>query len=359
MSVIIDNKLENQILSINNLQLNSIKFGALIGYLDTKNNRIKILKLISFSFDDINNPDPNINDNDINHLLSLNSTLPNPLEILGILYFNQKVLEIQELIAISHSLNKLKYCKIIATITKELLLYSVSDEKPMKIVYEKQELSKENLVNLLYTMEFETSENIINNIPKMKEAIFTELKKNWEKVSLKKKGILSLGELSKQKKQLDRILELYINPNEACISTYTDQGKMYLAYDLHMNIYPIEEIKVEPLKNLHEFFLKALSQDLQLKLQRAYFDEENNTLILPKKVRIRFLDLELNAYLSTKNPSKFEFDMLSRILLNATILDELNYKFESRVLLKDLYEYYLNFPGKQNICEIEKMMDEL
>ena len=200
---------------------------------------------------------------------------------------------------------------------------------------------------------------ILSNELEMKQRVFKELNKLWNLVSYSKKEDSTIKEIIQEKRSLDRIIEAIIPCEEKNLTTKTEKGKVFFAFDLHMNIYPIEEIIDLKLIELGEFFNKALSKDLLVKLQRSEYDKKNKKLITPNKIPIKFFDIELNAYFSKDKPSKYEFNMMEELIFHTQIMNKIGFDLQSRIALRDIYNYFSHFEDRKILEKITNIITEM
>ena len=358
MTFIIRSELADQIKKISELEENKNLVSILLGTIDTENN--EVIALSAFHFLNKNKETIELLDDDtINQIKALNKTIPYPMKSLGIVLYNSEELTSDILIELSNKLVELKQMVTIVNVKKSNFNYfSVSKENSSKLKVEQKDIGIENTLSVIHTIEFETKKEILTENIKLKESFVGGLNALWDKVTYNQSENTTIEEIIAEKRFLDRIVEINIPCDEKKLSSKTKSGNVFLAFDLHMNIYPQKNFKSKKLVDLKKFFNSALTQDLIVKLQRSYFDQELKSMIPPSKKRIRFYGLELNSYLSKKNPSKHEFELMNHLINHAKIMCKIGIGFPSRNLLLDLNEYFAVFQDKEKMSKIYEIMQE-
>ncbi|HUU79519.1 MAG TPA: hypothetical protein VMX55_14325 [candidate division Zixibacteria bacterium] len=361
MTLLLDKELKNQLLELSKQNDYKISFSGLIGYIDIEKNEIKIISSIHFN-ENKNTEAGNIllTLDDINQIRSLNIILPFPLRIVGVVFYQEDEITQFTMNKIIKDLRNISQLAIIGNIRNDSLeFYSTSLDKLVKINFEIQDIKIENLFSLIHTIEFEAKEELLSNIQELKKTIVKEMNNLWNLIKYNKKEDRTIKSILSEKKSLDRIIEIIIPCVEKKLTNKTEIGYIFLAFDLHVNIYPTEKIKNKRLIELNDYFNKALNQDLVIKMQRAYYDSNSRALILPKKIPIKLEGLELNAYLSEETPSKFEYNLAKRLIFHSEIMNKLGVTIQSRILLRDLHSYFSHFKDEEIMKKIIDLLDKI
>ncbi|NHJ84543.1 MAG: hypothetical protein FK734_03725 [Asgard group archaeon] len=361
MALIIDNKLMAQIKSINLEKDNKVKFSVLLGSIDTENSEISIINAIHFPSNDNNSINElKLSEDEINQLKSLQYMLPYQLEILGLVFYLEEEVNFETLKELAITVEEIPTLKFIINIQKtEINFYQLSDKKPIKITAQMKEIEFSNPLKFLYTMEFETSSKVLGNPKELKRTLFEGLDYLWDKIDFSKNSASSLLKLQKEKNSLDRTIEITIPSEEKHLKSKTETGKVFLALDLHINIFIPVTMGNKTLSDIQDILNKALKQDLVIKLQRSIFDKEIHRLITPGKIPMDFFGIELNAYLLKENPSKYEYQLCSNLIFHAKKMAQLNEGKQARIFIRDLVTYYQILEDTEKQIELGKLITEL
>ncbi len=356
MTLFIKKDVNKQLKAIANQQKDSIKFSVLIGFVEAQENKVSILSGMHFTKRHENCEQFTINQDDINQLTSLKYILPYSLEIVGIVFYSNNEFSNEIIGKIKKSVTGLNSIVTFARCTSRTIDYfTITKEKVVKLSFQEKELKIEQNVSIMHTIECETSAEVIVDIAKMKEVLLHNFNDFWSKITYSKDEKSTLISIASEKSPLDRIVEVIIPGDEKGFATRTGTGNVFLAFDLHMNIYPKDSIQRKTLTELKQVFNKAFTRDLIIKLQRSFYDEKIKSLIPPKKTTMRISGIECNTYFSKKNPSKYEFELLVRLIDNAIILQEIEADYFGRVLLQDLRAYFV----ESEDVDLIKRLDEL
>lgn len=356
MTLLIKKDVRKQLKAIANQQKDTLKFSVLIGFMEAKENKVSIISAMHFTKKLENFDDFTIDQDDSNQLTSLNYILPYSLEVVGLVFYSNTEFSNEIINKIKKSVSNLKSIIIFARCTTKTIDYfTIAKEKAVKLSSQEEELKIEQNVSIMHTIECETSAEVIIDTLKMKEALVQGFNDFWNKIIFSKDEKSTLMSIASEKSPLDRIVEIIVPYDEKGLTTRTGAGNVFLAFDLHMNIYPKDSIKEKTLVELKEIFNKAFTRDLIVKLQRSFYDKAIKSLIPPKKTIVRISGVECNAYISKKNPSKYEFDLMVRLIDNAIFLREIEADYFARVLLQDLRAYFVEYED----TDLIKRLDEL
>ncbi|MHA1586074.1 MAG: hypothetical protein ACTSUW_01950 [Candidatus Heimdallarchaeota archaeon] len=359
MSLLLNDELLNQLKTVYLDHTDKTKFSILIGTLEPKNNEATALTVIHFSKPNERNTSPLFPSNDeFNQLKALKFLLPFNLNIIGIVFYTDK--EITEFNLKTLTEKELPTLQIVVNIGKEdIHYYNVSDKKPMKLEAQAHDLQLNNLLNFIHTMEFETSNKILSNQLELKKKSFSSIDILWDKITFNKDENTDLKSLQNTKSPLDKIIEILVPCEDKQLSSKTEEGNVFLAFDLHMNYFVTNTLRNKKLLEIKEQLNTVLKQDLQVKLQRAVFDKHLKRLILPAKIPLKFFGMELNAYLLKDNPSKFEYNLCLSLIKHAEISASIGYELQARILLRDLNEYFRILDDKEKQKEISELLLKL
>jgi hypothetical protein len=241
----------------------------------------------------------------------------------------------------------------------EILYYHLADEKPVKLKAKALDLQVNNLLNFIHTMEFETSDELLDNQMELKKKSFSSIDTLWDKITFNKDEKVSLNTFQAAKSPLDKIIEVSVPCEDKQLSSKTEEGNVFLAFDLHMNFFVSEAMKNKKLLELKSLLNEVLKQDLLVKLQRAVFDDRINRLVLPAKIPLKFFGIELNGYLLKDNPSKFEYDLCSTLIKHTEICALIGQELQARIFLRDLNEYYRILDDKEKQKEVSDLITRL
>ncbi|NHJ05020.1 MAG: hypothetical protein EAX90_09365 [Candidatus Heimdallarchaeota archaeon] len=361
MTLVLNNELKNQLLELSKQSDYKISFSSLIGSIDIENNEIKIISAIHFNGKESSEAENILlTHDDINQIKSLNTILPFPLKIVGLLFYQKDGITQFTTNKIIKELINISQLAIIGNIRNNSFeFYSISLDKLVKINFAMQDIRIENLFSLIHTIEFEVKEELLSNIQELKKIIVKEMNNLWKLIKYNKKEERTIKSILSEKKSSDRIIEIIIPCEEKNLTNKTEIGYVFLAFDLHVNVYPTENIKNKRLIELNDFFNKALNQDLVIKLQRAYYDNNSRAFILPKKIPIKLEGLELNAYFSEETPSKYEYNLAKRLIFHSEIMNKLGSTIQSRILLRDLHSYFSHFKDEEIMKKIIDLINEI
>lgn len=361
MAVIIDSELQKHLKNIPSLELKK-KPGitALIGTVDIEKNEVELLSAVHFPK---RKDKPNgsvIPDSILNQLKSLNYTLPYSMYIVGLVFYLEEEISAFTLQEITSKLNGISKILTIGCVhNNNLNFYSVSKDKPQKLKVQDKKLKIDRLVSLIHTIEFETSKEILKDITKIKKATIDNLNKHWDIITLNKKSETLFGSIAHENSQLSRIIEINVPCDNKKLTPQTKKGNVFLALDLHINLYPVNLQKNKKLSELHPLFNKALTQDLMIKMQRAVFDKDEEILVTPQKIPLKFFNLELNTYLAKDKPSKFEYDLCSSLIYHAKIMAKAGSELQARVLLRDLSVYFSELKDEEKLEKLGKTISTI
>lgn len=356
MSLLMNDSMLNQLKAIRSEQTDKTKFSILIGTLDPKDNEATAYTVIHFSKPKERKSSPLFPSNDeFNQLKALKFMLPFNLNIIGIVFYTDE--EITEFNLKTLTEKDLPTLQIVVYVGEEdILYYYISDKKPVKLKAHAFDLQLNNLLKFIHTLEFETSNNILSNQMELKKKSFSSIDTLWDKIAFNKDENTDLKSIQKMKSPLDKIIEISVPCEDKQLSSKTEEGNVFLAFDLHMNYFVSNALRVKKLLELKEQLNAVMKQDLQIKLQRAVFDENIKRLILPAKIPLKFFGMELNAYLLKDNPSKFEYDLCLSLMKHAEISALLGSDLQARILLRDLNEYFRILDDKEKQKEISALL---
>ncbi|MHA1211141.1 MAG: hypothetical protein ACTSSH_01655, partial [Candidatus Heimdallarchaeota archaeon] len=246
------------------------------------------------------------------------------------------------------SVNKIPTLKFLVNVQQvEIKYYQLAEDKPTKINAKVNDVSTNNLLNFIHTIEFETSEEILSNINELKKSIFSGIDLYWDRSVFSKNDSMKLSEIQSSKSPLDRIVEITIPSEDKKLPSKTEGGKVFLAFDLHMNLFVPKSLRNKQIKEIKQILKQALKRDLH---------KEINRLIAPNKIPMKFFGLELNAYLSKDNPSKFELDLCNNLIFHTTIMASVGKDLQARIFLRDLAAYYHTLKDEEKQLELGKLV---
>ncbi len=357
MTLLVKEDVSKQLKAIANQRKDTKKLSVLIGSVDAQDNKVSVISVIHF----IKKPeifeDFSIDQDDINQLTSLKYILPYSLEIVGLVFYSKNDFTYEIINKLQKAVTSIKSIITFARCTSKTIDYfTIAKEKAVKLSAKEKELKIESNVSIMHTIECETSAEVIVDISKMKKVLIQSFNDFWSKITFNKDEKSTLISIASEKSPLDRIVEIIVPYEEKGLTTRTGAGNVFLAFDLHMNIYPKESIQEKPLVELKEVFNKAFTRDLIVKLQRSSYDRAIKSLVPPKKTTMRISGVECNTYISKDNPSKFEFDLMVRLIDNAIILRDIEADYFARVLLQDLRAYFVEFEDVDLIKKVDELI---
>ncbi|NHJ86943.1 MAG: hypothetical protein FK734_15885 [Asgard group archaeon] len=351
----IDEKLLAELQQICNKKDTNIKFSVLIGTKDVQKNDVMIFSAVHFPRQKEDNDSFLLNDDELNQLEALGIMLPYLVEILGIVYYCEEGITENTMKCLAENLQESNQITILITVNhKDINYYFISQESIVKIKAETYSQTKLNLLTFIETIEFEIDIDILDDQSELKKQVLSNLDVFRDKIEFNKNQLETIDQLQKNKSPLDRIIEISIPCELKKLGNKTEKGKLFLAYDLHINIYPKESILNNKLIEIKDLIHNAFQQDLVVKIQRAYFDNRLKRFVVPSKVPLRLFGLQLNAYTSPKLQSNYEYQLCDSLYLHSKIKAELDEKMEARIFLHDLIEYYKLIKDEDKIKEITK-----
>jgi hypothetical protein len=360
MALIMNDLLLNQLKTISLEHSDKTKFSILIGTQGSEN------KLTAYTVMHFSKPTERKSslvfpsDVEFNQLKALKFMLPFNLNIIGIVFYTEEEISEFNLKILKDKENELPALKVVANVgKKDIFYYYISAKKPIKLEAQDLDLPVNNLLNFIHTLEFETSDEILTRQTELKEKSFSSIDILWDKITFNKDEYTDLKSLQAARSQLDKIIEILVPCEDKELSSKTEEGNVFLAFDLHMNYFVSEAVKNKKLHDIKEQLNTVLKQDLLIKLQRAVFDENIKRLILPAKIPLKFFGLELNAYLLKDNPSQFEYDLCLSLIKHAEISASIGFELQARILLKDLNEYFQILDDKEKQKEISELLTKL
>lgn len=356
-----NNSLLNQLRKICLDLTNKTKFSILIGTLDPENNEVRAYSAIHFPKDVESHLSSLLpSDDEINQFKSLKFMLPYNLEIIGIAFYTDEEISEFNMKSLVSKVKDFPAIKFVVNVGQvEILYYQISDAKPLKLEAQAVDLQTNNLLKFIHTMEFETSDKILTNQMELKKKSFSSIDILWDKITFNKDKNTDLKSLQATKSPLDKIIEILVPCEDKQLSSKTEEGNVFLAFDLHMNYFVSNALRNKKLHEVKEQLNTVMKQDLMVKLQRAIFDENIKRLILPAKIPLKFFGMELNAYLLRDNPSKFEFDLCSSLIKHAEISALIGSELQARIFLRDLNEYFQILDDKEKQKEISNLLLKL
>jgi len=361
MAVFIDIDLHNHLTSIPLSKLEpELGVSALLGTVDVAKNEVEILSSIHFPKIAEKPNGSIIPDGVLNQLKSLNYILPYSLQIVGLVFHLEEEISSFTLQKIATQIEGLSKILTIGCVhNKSMNYYSVSKDKPQKLKVQNKKLKIEKLVSLIHTIEFETSKEILKDISEIKKTMLSNLNEYWGSITLNKDSNSEFISIVTEISQLSRIIEVTVPCDDKKLTPQTKKGNVFMAFDLHINLYPLKSQMKKKLSELYPIFNNALTQDLIIKLQRSVFDEVNEVLIPPQKIPLKFSGLELNTYLANNNPSKFEYDLCTSLIYHAKVIAGSGNDLQARMLLRDLKIYFHELGDKEKMQQIDETISEI
>lgn len=361
MALIMNDSLLNQLKAIRFEHTNKTKFSILIGTLEPKNNDITAYSVVHFSkLNERNSLLMFPSDDEFNQFIALKFMLPFNLNIIGLVFYSAEEITEFNMKSLTKKAKELPALKVVVNVGEEdIIYYQISDKIPVKLKAQAPDLQLNNLLNFIHTMEFETSDEILNNHMDLKKKSFFSIDFLWDKIIFNKEENIDLKSLQSMKSPLDKIIEISVPCEDKQLSSKTEEGNVFLAFDLHMNFFVTNYLRNKTLREIKVQLNAVLKQDLLIKLQRAVFDENMKRLILPAKIPLKFFGMELNAYLLKDNPSKYEYNLCSSLIKHAEIIALIGYELQARVFLRDLNEYFCILGDKEKQKEISELITKL
>ena len=338
MVIIIDTNLSKHLKELNIKKRTELKKSILIGSRNITENKLSIFSVVHFKKTDENElTSLTISDEELNQFKTLKYMLPYLLEIVGIIFYTDK--EITDFTIKSCCNKLLTICPItliLIQLPEKTIYYQIINNKLQEIKIQEESISIENMLSFIYTLEFEAPNEVLKNQSELKKTLYSGIDLHWDKTQFNVNENNSIITLQMKKNPIERIIELMIPSEDKKLTNKTETGKIFLAYDLHMNFYIPTDIKSKKLNEIKPIIKDALKQDLLIKLQRSTFDENDKRLKTPDKISLKFFGIELNTYLSKENPSKYEYDLCNSLIKHADIMALFGFTLQSRILLRDL-----------------------
>ncbi len=361
MALIMNDSLLNQLKAIRLEHTNKTKFSVLIGTLDPENNDVTAYSVVHFARQNKRNSLPMFpSDDEFNQFVALKFMLPFNLNIIGLIFYSDEEITEFNMKSLTKKEKELPVLKVVVNVGQEdIFYYQISDKKPVKLKAQALNLPLNNLLKFIHTMEFETSDEILSSQIELKKKSFSSIDFLWDKITFNKDENIDLKSFQSMKSPLDKIIEILVPCEDKQLSSKTEEGNVFLAFDLHMNFFVTSYMRNKTLRELKILLNDVLKQDLLVKLQRAVFDENIKRLILPAKISLKFFGMELNAYLLKDNPSKYEYNLCSSLIKHAEISALIGYELQARVFLRDLTEYFRILDDKEKQKEISELITKL
>jgi hypothetical protein len=356
-----NNSLLDQLRKVCLEHVDKTKFSILIGTSDSEKNEVRAYSAIHFP----KNSESHLSsllpsDDEFNQFKALRFMLPYNLDIIGFAFYTDEEISefnMKTLISKASDLPAIQFVVNVGQV--EILYYQLSEAKPVKLQAQAVDLQVNNLLNFIHTMEFETSDEILTDQMELKKKSFSSIDTLWDKVTFNKKDDFDLVSIQSTKSPLDKIIEILVPCEDQQLTSKTEEGNVFLAFDLHMNFFVSNAMRKKKLSELKDELNKIMKQDLLVKLQRAVFDDKIKRLILPSKIPLKFFGFELNAYLIKDNPSKFEYNLCSSLIKHAEVMALIGNELQARIFLRDLNEYFRILDDKEKQKEISELITKL
>jgi hypothetical protein len=329
---------------------------ALIGSLNISTNDIEVISAIHLPISSAIVNDK-LSQGIVTQLLALQYMLPYQLEIVGLAVYDTapETIDFSELIK-EQKLNKIIF---IAKVTEEDISCFRLTETTKSLKHNVATIPIHNQLSFVHTMEFETSEENLKDLVAFRQTMYDGLHELWDKITFSKDQNITVSELLASKSPIDRIIEVIIPCEEKDIAQQSASGQRFLAFDLHMNVYPTKDNIKQKLVDLKDILNKALTRDLLVKLQRAVIDTEKVQILAPRKIPINYDKIQLTAYSSKDKQSKNEYEICSNLIKHAEVLGSIGYALTARILLRDLRNYFLELKDEEKVKQIDSLVLEL
>ena len=361
MTLILDDNLLKQMRVINLEHSDKVKFSVLIGTVDLEKKEVSILSAIHFPVFETESKSKFVfNESELNQIKALQYMLPFNLGVLGLCYYFDEEITQFTLEDLTNKFSKISSLQFLMKVGKvENEYYQLLKTNPVKINAQVRDFVQPNLLSFIHTIEFETNEKAVEEQLKLKEVLFDGIDFLWDKVTYNKDPTDNLMKLQSNKSPIDRIIEITIPSINKNLTSKTEAGMVFLAIDLHINFFVKDSLRYMKLDEMGTILNKAMKQDLMIKLQRSTYDYAIKRLKVPEKIPLKFFGIELNGYLSSENPSKFEFELCGKLSFHAEIMSLLGNDVQSRIFLRDLLEYYKKLKDKEKYLEINNLISKL
>ncbi|NHJ33612.1 MAG: hypothetical protein FK732_12195 [Asgard group archaeon] len=361
MELIMNNLVLDQLRKVCLEQSDKTKFSIFIGTLNPENSEVRIYSVIHVpKRNDTHLSSLFPSEDEINQFKALKFMLPYNLDIIGIAFYTDEEITEFNMKSLATKVKELPTMKFVVNVGQVEILYNqISQVKPVKLKAQAVDLQTNNLLNFIHTMEFETSDTILTNQMELKKKSFSSIDTLWDKITFNKDEKLDLNSLQAVKSPLDKIIEILIPCEDKQLSSKTEAGNVFLAFDLQMNFFISNALRNKKLFEIKDMLNKVLKQDLMVKLQRAVFDEKINRLLTPSKIPLKFFGVELNGYLLKDNPSKFEYNLCLNLIKHAEISALIGNELQARIFLRDLNEYFKILDDKEKQKEISELIAKL
>jgi hypothetical protein len=358
MTLVIDDKFLNQLRTICLKHSKEVKFSILLGSIDSEIKEVTIFSAIHYTKDNSKESTKiSLTEKEVNEIIAFNYMLPYNLDIVGLAFYYESDISDFTLQTLAKATTKVPSLKFLINVKKIAIdYYQISLDKVSKIKANALEIPVQNLLKFIFTMEFETADKVLTDQAMLKKTLFEGLDLHWDKVSFNLDQSTKLHDIQLAKSPIDRIVEIQIPCKDKELSSATIEGNVFFAYDLHINYYVKKSHRTKQLSEITTQLNKALKRDLQVKLQRSFYDENIKRLITPGKIPLNCCHIELNGYLSKEVTSKHEYDICSKLINHAIIVAKLGNTVQARILLRDLLVYFKELDDEEQQQKIQDSM---
>jgi len=363
VALIINESLLNDLRTLCLEHSKDLRFSLLLGTIEPERKSVTILSAVHF----VNAEETAakkqgfmLTNEELSELQAFKYMLPFNLEIVGLVVYQLEEQAPALLPVINQQIAETKLAQFLVTVGLVAInYYQITPTAPRKISAQTTTFPPSNLLRFIYTLEFETAASVLESQESLKKALYDGIDLYWDKITFNKGANCRLAELEREKRVLDRVIEIQVPCEVKGLGSKTKEGNVFLAIDLHMNFFVTESLKSKSLHEISRELNAAMKQDIMIKLQRAKYDRKIKRLITPEKIPMKFFGFELNGYLSKDNPSRYEYNLCLKLIAHAKLMAALGHTLEARLFLRDMIEYFKVLGKATEIERLTTLLQQL
>ena len=354
LSLVINEPLLNDLRTICLEHSKDLRFSILLGTIEPERKEVTVLTAVHFrTTEGTTAKEQSIipTKEELSEIQAFKYMLPFNLEVVGLAVYQLEEQSPTLLPEINRQIAESKFAQFLVTVGLVAInYYQITPTTPRTIAAQTRAFSPSNLLRFIYTLEFETAASVLESQESLKKALYDGIDLYWDEITFNKDAHSRLADLEREKRILDRVIEIQVPCEVKKLDSKTKEGNVFLALDLHINFLVTESLKSRALTEISKELNAAMKQDIMIKLQRAKYDRKIKRLITPQKIPLKFFGFELNGYLSKDNPSKYEYNLCLKLIDHAQLMAELGHTLKARLFLRDLIEYF-QILGDQKVIE--------
>lgn len=357
MAIFFNQEIEQQLRRIfRKKKEEQIHFSVLIGNIDRENDEISIITAKHYLQSKNKKSGLKVSQTELSFIQTLQKMLPVKLSVVGIMFFGKELTK-TALKKAAKKLTKIRSLALLGNITRDsLVFYSTTKDDLPKLDVEIKEISKNKMIEFIHTVEVEIPEQMREEELELKKSLIAGLEEFWDKINFSKPKDTKIKRILKEKRAIDRIIEINVPCELKEFTTRTQPGMIFLAVDLHVHLYPNKGLMEKTLLDLKDLLKQGMIKDLSMKLQRASFDWEEKKINTPWKLPLSSFGLQLFVYPTKEKVSKYEYKTCSKLIEFAKFMASIDYRTPARILLRDLQKYFTKIGDEEKQQQIEKLI---